>query len=71
MKKFLKKLLLSLILIPTLFFMFACNNAEPPVEPGTGNPGGESSQGGGSQGGGSQGGENQGGNDQGRPCCYS
>ena len=67
MKKFLKKLLLSLILIPTIFFMFACNNAEPPAGQGTGTTGGESSQGGGSQGG-SQGGDqggDQGGNDQG------
>ena len=64
MKKFLKKLLLSLILIPTIFFMFACN-AEPPAGPGNGNTGGESSQGGGSHGGGSQGGSDQGGSDQG------
>jgi len=64
MKKFLKKLLLSLILIPTIFFMFACNT-EPPAGPGNGNTGGESSQGGGSQSGGAQGGGSQGG-DQGQ-----
>lgn len=42
MKKFLKKFLLSLILIPTIFFMFACNTPEPPSNPQT--PGTESSQ---------------------------
>lgn len=42
MKKFLKKLLLCLIVIPAMFFMFACNTPEPPSNPQT--PGTESSQ---------------------------
>ncbi len=64
MKKLLKKILLCLLLVPTIFFMFACN-VEPPVNPGDGNTGNGTSQEGGSQNGGSQGGSSQGGGSQG------
>lgn len=61
MKNIFKKLMLCLLIIPSMVFMVACKNAEPPTTP----PGSESGQGGGgSQGGGDQSGGDQGGGDQ-------